>query len=249
MDQPTPVSSNLTAPRKRWLPWLVWSGIVLVIAGAVAYAAWSGILIPRPPTDRLEADFSVRLTKVKAQESLAIDDPGALPVRPGDFLHLNVRYNQPALTFLIWIDGRGKALPLYPWNQDTIEVKDINEPPPVCTPVKYIMSPMTIGGGWKVDQHGGLDTILLLARRTPLDEKLRMGNLLGPLPASKLRDRAELAVLSLDPGARELKARKALNRGSEAEAHEADRSLAAVLERARGEFELIRAVRFAHEGE
>jgi len=62
-----------------------------------------------------------------------------------------------------------------------------------------------------------------------------------------LRNRGEVAIFGLDRGKAE--PLLSLNRGDAAEAREADASLLALLDRVKGEFELIRAVRFAHEGE
>src|SRR5947209_14585416 len=107
---------------------------------------------------------------------------------------VEVHYNQPAFTSLVWLDGEGQAIPLYPWNYDSIEVKDLNQPPPTRRPSKVVISP-TLGTGWKFGQQGGLETVLLLARRTPLSEGTRLGALLGTVPTAKVRRRDEVAVL------------------------------------------------------
>jgi hypothetical protein len=183
-----------------------------------------------------------------AKDGLLVNEAGALPVRAGDWMSVEVRFNQPAFTYLVWLDGQGQAVPLYPWNYDIIEVKDVNQPPPARRPSKVIMSP-TLGTGWKFGQRGGLDTVLLLARRMPLSEDTRLGSLLGTLPTAKMRRRDEVAVLGLGGGFDSVSTLVASNRGPEEEAKTTDEPLRALLVRLRDHFDLIRAVRFAHEGE
>ena len=47
---------------------------------------------------------------------------------------------------------------------------------------------------------GGLETALLLVRRTPLPPDTDLAGLIGPLPPSPLRDAAEVAVRGFDGG-------------------------------------------------
>ena len=63
------------------------------------------------------------------------------------------------------------------------------------------------------------------------------------------QDPAQAAVLGLGAGSDSVSTLLASNRGPEEEARAADEPLRALLVRLRGHFELIRAVRFAHEGE
>ena len=180
--------------------------------------------------------------------SLLVEEPGALPVRAGDSMSVEVHFNQLAFTYLVWLDCEGQAVPLYPWNYDSIEVKDLNQPPPTRRPSKVVISP-TLGTGWKFGQQGGLETVLLLARRTPLSEDTRLGSLLGTLPTAKMRLRDEVAVLGLGGGFDSVSPLPASKRGAAEEARAADEPLRALMGRLREHFELIRAVRFAHEGE
>jgi hypothetical protein len=146
----------------------------------------------------------------------------------------------------VWLDSQGKVVPLYPWNYDSLDVTDIDEPPPARRPARVVISP-TLGTGWRFGQASGLETVLLLARRTPLEAETRLGALVPRLPPAPMRRRDEVAVLGLDNGADSVTTLLALNRGGEAEARAADESLRAMLVSLREHFELIRAVRFAHE--
>jgi hypothetical protein len=177
-----------------------------------------------------------------------LEEPGAVPVRAGASMSLQVDFNQPMYAYLIWVDAQGQVAPLYPWNNEKIEVADANQSPPVRTPSKIIFSPNG-GGGWPIGRRGGLETVLLLARRTPLPEDIQLGSLIGSLPPTKVRQRDEVGVLGIDRGSNAVSSLVARNRGTAEEAREVDQPLLARLEKLRDQFELIRAVRFAHEGE
>ncbi len=232
---------------RRRRSWLL-LGALALLAGGALFAWWRGPL-KRPAEVPLDGELIVVVRSAEgAKDNLRVEEPGALPVRAGESMSLEVHFNQPAFTYLVWVDCDGQAIPLYPWNYDSIEVKDLNEPPPARRPAKVVISP-TLGTGWKFGQRGGLETALLLARRTPLSEGTRLGSLLGSLPPAKLRLRDEVTVLGLGGGADSVSTLLALNRGSEADAGTADEPLQALLVRLRDHFELIRAVRFAHEGD
>jgi hypothetical protein len=196
----------------------------------------------------LEGELRVTIVKVTKgkQETFQFDEPNALPVREGDGMGLQVHYQQPAHTYLIWLDSQGNVTPLYPWNMDNIDVKDANMAPPHCIATKNIFNPITIGGTWKFAKGSGLETIILLARRTPLDAEVKLHALLGGIAPAKVSDPGEAAVLSLDKGATSATSLKAINRGTVDEARARDQALTAQLEKLREHFELIRVVRFAH---
>jgi len=48
------------------------------------------------------------------KRGLKIDEPGALPLLPGDQVHLEARLNRAAYAYLLWLDGQGKVTLLYP---------------------------------------------------------------------------------------------------------------------------------------
>jgi hypothetical protein len=222
--------------------------VFAILAGGALFAWWRGPL-ERPREAPLDGElFVVVRSAGGGKGSLPVEDPGALPVRAGDSMSVEVHFNQPAFTYLVWLNCEGQAVPLYPWNYDNIDVKDLNQPPPTRRPSKVVISP-TLGTGWNFGQRGGLETVLLLARRTPLSEGTSLGSLLGTVPTAKLRRRDELAVLGLRNGSGTVSTLLAANRGPEEEAQTIDEPLRALLGRLRDHFELLRAVRFAHEGE
>ena len=235
-----------TPPRaRRQRLWLIFI-VLLLLVGGVAAVWWPRSRTPAQPDQPLDGKLTVIVRPAqRAVEPLAVEEPGALPVRSGGIMNLEVQLEQPAYVYLVWLDCEGQVVPLYPWNHDALEVKDINVSPPVRKASKTINNP-PIGAGWKFGKKGGVETVLLLARRTPLDEGTRLGPLVGSVPPPKLRNPGEVAVLGLDRGVGAVSTLLAQNRGTDEEVRALDEPLRAAMVRLHDHFEFIRAVRFAH---
>ncbi len=231
----------------QWRLWVL--GAVVLAVAVVAIIIW---LRPKAE-ERFDVDLIVAIRSKDGSSAVSIQEADALPVREGQAMQLQVSFNQPALAWLVWFDGQGQAIPLYPWNNDDLEVKDANVPAE-RRPAKFLINPMTLGRGWKFDNRGGLETVLLLARRTPLGKDVRLGSLLGSLPAAKMRHPRELAILGLDrradtsAGPGQVTTLLAVERGRDEETRKVDQPLLALMAKLQEHFELIRAIRFAHEG-
>jgi hypothetical protein len=171
---------------------------------------------------------------------LPVDRDGALPVRRGESVHLQVRLNRPAYTYLLWVDSQGQIDPLYPWPRDFLS------PPVEIRPADGLDSPPGLDQGWPMEGPSGLETALLLARTTPLPKTTDLARLVGRLPPAPLRDPRELAVRGFDPGQPPRSIERGLFRGLGKEAERVDEPLMQLLERLRPHFDLIRAVRFAY---
>ena len=94
----------------------------------------------------------------------------------------------------------------------------------------------------------GLETVLLLARLTPLPPDLNLADLIGQLPPAPLRNPGEFAGRGGDEGQPVDSLNLGENRGVEKEAAAIDDPLLGLMQRLREHFEVIRAVRFAHQG-
>lgn len=235
-------------PARRWLLWSAAVGVFLLAVAGAGIAIFLGQRPIEPAP--LAGDLTVTILRVKGGNitSTRIDEPGALPVRAGDKMHLTARYSEPAFTYLLWLKTDGKVAPLYPWNVDNLELTDADQPPPLTRAAAIVFNPMTLGNGWTFDKQGGLETVLLLARRTPLEDDVRLGSILASVPPVKMRDPGEAAILRRDRKDTAMASLLSLRRGNDDESTKSDRALAEVLEKLSGPFELIRAVRFAHEG-
>src|SRR5205823_4488965 len=114
-----------------------------------------------------------------------------------------------------------------------------------------VHSPEALDEGHRMSGPGGLETVLLLARRIPLPPGMDLSRLVGPLPPAPLRDVREVAVRGFDEGQPTESLRLGQHRGIGEEAGKFDDPLLRLMERLRteGPFELIKAVRFAYRGE
>jgi serine/threonine protein kinase len=181
---------------------------------------------------------------------MTLDQPGALPVRTGEMLRVKVKLNQPAYTYLILLDSRGDVHPLHPWKPE----RGFRELPPAPRAIQELSLPEnTPDKGWELDEHDGLETFLLLVRRTPLPDDYDLASRIGKYPSAPLRHPQEFVVrgAGFDGGNVDRDLHRGLEsdvtkRGLNLEAKKIDEPLLQVFERLRPDFELIRAVRFAH---
>lgn len=227
---------------------IVFAGVV--VAGGIATAYYfrhESLPAPAPKQVPLQGRLTIVIGKPAGnmRKIVPLSDPQALPVKAGDMMYLEVRYDDPAHSFIVWQDTTGRFIPLYPWNMDDLENRDFQVAPPACRDSKVLLSPMTIGKGWMFEKGTGMVTVLLLGRKATNGDTIDFAKLLGSGAPTKTRDPAELAIFQLNRSAATVKLIEARNRGNEAETAEADRSLLQLMERLHTEFDLVQAVRFA----
>ena len=101
---------------------------LIVLVPAVALGGWyslpspppsrshSVVLRPAPAPTALTGELTVRVWSKDngRKRGLEVDEPGALPLLPGEQVHLEARLNQPAYSYLLWLDGQGHVSLLYP---------------------------------------------------------------------------------------------------------------------------------------
>ena len=124
-------------------------------------------------------------------------------------------------------------LPLYPWNNERLEVTDVNQPPPVRRAGKLVFSPL-LGGNWTFGDKPGTETVVLLARRTPLPDGMEIGKLLKSAGVPSMVGSPN-EVVKVESG-RAAKAEKGRGKGP------LEEFLAPWAEH----FELVQAVQFGH---
>jgi tRNA A-37 threonylcarbamoyl transferase component Bud32 len=240
--------------RRRWLSAGLGGVAALIVLTAILYH-----VIPWPASKvrsdgeagALTGDQVVRVWTPqgdRTKSGLRLTDPGALPVRNGEWLRLEAQLNRPGYVYFLWVDSEGKVWPLYPWNADKI-VHDLDAPPPEGPPRQTLTSPEREKQGWRMEGKSGLETLLLLARQTPWPTETRLADLVGKLPAVPLRDPLELAVRGYDAGQPVGTVLEWQNRGPSKDVEEIDDPLLQLMDRLRPYFPVIRAVRFAHQGD
>jgi serine/threonine protein kinase len=175
---------------------------------------------------------------------IGVETPQSLPVRRGEMIHIEAKVNQPAYVYLLWLDGQGKITPLYPWLE-----QDFSKLPAEVPVESELHDPPQRDKGWPVEGPSGLETILMLARRTPLPPGTDLTAETGTLPPSPLRDPLEIAVRGFDADQPVDAMDRGINRGPGKEAQQIDEPLLQLLEKLRPYFEFTRAVRFAYQGQ
>jgi hypothetical protein len=172
---------------------------------------------------------------IRTKDVVPISEPGALPVQSDGAMCLDVELDEPAFVYLVWFDAAGQVLPLYPWNNETLEIKDVSAPPPERRGTKRIFSPM-LGRSWTFGKQPGAETVVLLARRAALPADVNLAELLkSPIPSALENDSAPVEV-QIPPG-------KAASADSPNQT-----PLRSSLQPLAQHFELIHAVQFKHAG-
>jgi serine/threonine protein kinase len=243
-----------TPASRRWLVGaVVTAGFALVLALALWLLPqqWGGTGGPIEPAPLVGERMNVFVWSEEfAKRGVEVRQPGALPVRNKDLIQIEFRLNRPAHLYLLWIDSEGGLTPLYPWNQgNKLEVDDPATPPPVVDAAAHLLSPPAKGHGWKMAGPSGLETVVLLARRTPLPPDFPLVKKIGKQKRVELRNPQEVAVRAWERG--RPVPRQALPpdlfRRLEREAAPIEEELMKMMKRLKDDFELIRLVQFAHE--
>jgi hypothetical protein len=159
----------------RRIRWLLLGVLILALAGG---SLWFG----RPGFGNAKS-FDGKLNVLvrppdRSMEPIAIELAGALPVQSGGAMCVDAHLSQPGFMYLIWLDSEGQVLPLYPWNNETLEVKDADQPPPQRRATNLVFSPL-LGRTWTFGELPGAESVLLLARRTPLPADIKLASLIS----------------------------------------------------------------------
>ena len=118
---------------------------------------------PIPGTLNAKLDLRV-WKKDNPSRGLPIEDALALPLQAGDWMRVEAETNRPAFLYVIYVDAKGEASPLFPWRKydwddHPVEVKQSRLHLPE-DPLKDA-SPLTPG-------PSGIESVLVLARDEPL---------------------------------------------------------------------------------
>jgi serine/threonine protein kinase len=240
----------------RWMPWWLRAAAVLFGVGMAVFIAVNILLHFTMPLDSFSGGEDVapasyhgsvdilvlRKNALGQPDLLSLQDFRALPLTPGDRFRIEATVEPPGYLYLFWINSAGKAEPLYPCE----EWKEVGLPRQEKV-VSRISVPDEINQGFKFKTPGtGLETLLMLARSTPLTDTanevqswfadLPDGR---PLPADNYRAWFEdFRLVKNDPARRALFEREDLGMP-------AFRLQGALQPRLASHAELIRAVSFA----
>jgi tetratricopeptide (TPR) repeat protein len=105
-------------------------------------------------------------------------------VAPGDEFCIEAELNRPAYLYVLWIDTDGQVLPVYPWRPGHWEDR-----PPAERPVARLRRPEALDEFYKVLKGTpGMETLVLLARETPLPREADLRAELGQLPRPAVQE-------------------------------------------------------------
>lgn len=107
-----------------------------------------------------------------------VGGPHAPAVGDGDRVRFQVELNRPAYLYVVWIDGEGKATPVYPWTNGDWSNR------PQETPQRGLGLPREVGDFWVMNaDRDATETVVVLARSTPLPRLSPTGRWFADLPA------------------------------------------------------------------
>jgi hypothetical protein len=98
------------------------------------------------------------------RRGLRLHQEGALPLRPGDLMRVEVEMNRPAYLYVVWLGADGTVAPLYPWRQlrwDDLPAPQKQQRLYLPEDVEKDAAPLAAG-------PSGVETLVLLARDAPL---------------------------------------------------------------------------------
>lgn len=260
--EPTTPRIERREPRTR--PWSRRTGFFSIVS-ALAVAAAAGIVAPlvgqRPgePADAPRAtarahaiaddtDVTIGLEDVQVELSvwgerkpgLALDEPSALPLRNGDRVRFDVETTDPAHVYIVWIDADGRPAEVFPHDPERGPQEDV--------PRTHVHSPVERDRGWPVVGRTGMDTAVVLVRRTPHPDPTELIDRLQLAPQHEFNSPRE----SVDyAGGRAVVAsvRGARHRGLGTKSVAIDDPVLRLVEELRDEFDVVRVVRVAHAGD
>lgn len=118
-----------------------------------------------------------------SRRGIGIRELGALPLRKGDQIRLNVSLNEAAYLYLLWIDSEGKTLPIYPWSPGHWDTLPASE-----KMVKTLSLPEVSDHGWPLEGAAGMETLVVLARRSPLPNQVDLQAQFQNLPLQPMQN-------------------------------------------------------------
>ncbi len=116
------------------------------------------------------------------RQGVHLGDPRAVPLRTGDRVRLAVELNRPAYAYVVWMDVAGLPAAVHPWQRG-----DWANLPPTLPAAAALALPAETAAGWQVRvPRSGMETLLLLVRRTPLPAETDLRSVLANLPQASI---------------------------------------------------------------
>jgi serine/threonine protein kinase len=250
---PPPAPPRTTRPGRR-VGWLV-AALVALLAGAVGLT----VALRRPRGGEGDApvaaeppargpfkgwiDVVMSRRNDARRQLLHLHEPAARPLRTGDEVRVETSLNRPAYQYVVWIDTKGEAAPVYPWIKG--EWTDRPEQEERVTELRLPEG----GQVWEMKPGpAGMETLVLLVREEPLPRDVDLAALLADLGAQTTPDLHAVGWFENGELVTGEKDRAPNFKQARPSDHPVLRTQQRVQERVKGLFAYTRAVAFGNEG-
>jgi hypothetical protein len=222
-------------------PQVLFAAAVLAIVVAVGFFLRSRPEHGAEGVGPLEGTVNLRVWAPENahRQGVSMDEPGALPLHPGDQIRVEITASRPSYLYVVWITSDDEIAPVYPWSPGKWEERPAQE-----EPISSLSLPDGVDTRWPMKGPNGMESLVLLARDTPLPDDVDLKQLFSGFPKQQIHD--PRAIVWLDSG----RVAVPTERGPEfLEPLQADDSVARaqrfLVERLQPHSRLLRAVSFA----
>jgi serine/threonine protein kinase len=179
-----PVTITEEAPVRRKRPSrrtlvLGLAGLVFAMGGLGAWWIANTKSTHSSAASTLKTDLDVTVWKAgrHGKPGQRLWSPGVLPLRPGDAVRIEATVDRPAYLYLVWLDGTGKATPVYPWREDDWK----NRPKVEARLTRLILPEGADKGGTMEGTKSGVESLVLIALEEQLPASVDAAALFGGL--------------------------------------------------------------------
>ncbi len=134
---------------------------------------------PRPLSTALKGSIDVLVFDPQNPRGQVdrLNAPNILPLKPGDRFSIEAEMKPPAYLYILWIDADGTVDPVYPWKPGHWEERPTEE-----QPLQQLRRPEATDHWFTIKESApGMETLVLLARETPLPAGVDLRTELGPV--------------------------------------------------------------------
>lgn len=160
-------------------------------SSGVVSTPMAGASVPAPNNadKALSGEFEILISSDPQRgpiekQRLRIEDQRAYPLHNGELVQFEVHLNQPAYVYLLWVSPDGSVTALYPWDAERSTAGfAASRVPGSEHPIDHLLCPSNRKVGFEAGEPIGLQTFLLLARKSPLPNEVDMAQILAGLPS------------------------------------------------------------------